>query len=109
MIQQSHFFDRERRKEQKVPSARGIRRSCNKELYRTVKRLNVYIPPEKMREAEQFYFKKVILNLTWIVENGSNRKKLADWWAEEVAPEIAKCWEVDQGKLISAFRLAFGG
>lgn len=106
---QNHFYNRDRAHERKTPSARGIRRSCNKELYRTVKRLNVFIPPEKMQKAERLYFKKVAYNLQWIVDNGNNRKKLADWWAEEVAPEIAEIWEIDQDRLVSAFRSAFGG
>ena len=92
-----------------APSARQLRRTCNKELYRTIKRLNQWIPPEKIAEAERLYYKKVVFNLTWIIENGKNRKKLADWWAEAVAPEIAELWNVNEEKLVRAFRSAFGG
>lgn len=95
--------------EQPLPSARGIRRSCSKELYRTVKRLKIWIPPDRLREAEQLYFKKVALNLPYIAENGSNRKLLADWWEENVCGEIAKLWEVDPDALAKAFRESFGG
>ncbi|MFC4103112.1 dehydrogenase [Paenibacillus xanthanilyticus] len=92
-----------------LPTARKIRRACDNELYRTVKRLNVYVPKEKLEAAEKLYFKKVALNLPWIAENQSNRRKLADWWDENVSAEIAELWEVDLAKLQAAFREAFGG
>jgi hypothetical protein len=91
------------------PSVRSIRRSCNRELYRTIKRLKTYISPERIEEAEKIYMKKVVFNLPFIVENGSNRKVLANWWEEEVAEEIAVLWEVDKTVLSRAFRDAFGG
>ena len=91
------------------PNARQIRRACNKELYRAQKRLNIWVPPEQISKAEQYYFQKVLANLPWIVENESNRKKLADWWAEHVAPHIAELWGVESSKLERAFRDAFGG
>lgn len=95
--------------EQPLPAARGIRRACNKELYRTIKRLNMWIPPDQVAEAEKLYFRKVVSNLIWIHENGKNRKLLADWFEREVAPEIAPLWNVDISRLASAFRDAFGG
>jgi hypothetical protein len=95
--------------EQELPSVRKIRRTCNKELYRTVKRLKQWIPPEQVEEAEKIYFHKVISNLIWISENGSNRKLLADWWADHVAPELSTLWKVDRDRLASAFRDGFGG
>lgn len=95
--------------EKPLPTARGIRRACNKELYRTIKRLNIWVPPQKLAEAEKLYYHKVIGNLLWIHENGQNRKLLADWFEREVAPDIARLWEVDTGKLAAAFRDAFGG
>ncbi|XEC97717.1 dehydrogenase [Paenibacillus tarimensis] len=91
------------------PTARKIRRACSNELYRTVKRLKVWIPPEKVAEAENIYFKKVILNLQWITENHSNRKLLSDWWDENVSAEIAELWNVERSRLCGAFRDAFGG
>ena len=91
------------------PSVRSIRRSCNRELYRTIKRLKTYISPERIEEAEKIYMKKVVLNLPYIVEHRSNRKVLANWWEEEVAAEIAAIWEVDTAVLANAFRDAFGG
>ncbi|MDF2725801.1 MAG: dehydrogenase [Paenibacillus sp.] len=94
---------------QDLPTLRKIRRACNKELYRTAKRLKLWIPPEKVAEAEQLYLKKVVLNLTYIAENSSNRKLLADWWDEHVCAEIAELWNVDQAELGRAFRQAFGG
>jgi toxin CptA len=94
---------------QTYPSARKIRRSCNRELYRTIKKLKIWIPPAQLIEAENLYFRKVVLNLPWIVENGSNRKALADWWAENVGPEIAALWNVEPSELERAFREAFGG
>lgn len=90
------------------PSARKIRRACENELYRTVKRLGVYVSKERLAQAEKLYFQKVILNLPWIHENLSNRKLLSDWWDENVCAEIAQLWEVDQMKLSAAFRDAFG-
>lgn len=92
-----------------LPKARGIRRSCHKELYRTAKRLNVWIAPDKMAAAEKLYFRKVVENLLWIAENGSKRKLLADWFEKEVAKDIAEIWEVQPEVLARAFRDAFGG
>ncbi|ALS26540.1 dehydrogenase [Paenibacillus cisolokensis] len=91
------------------PTARKIRRACNQELYRTVKRLKKWIPKERIQQAEKLYFQKVTLNLPWIYEHYSNRKALADWWDENVSGEIAELWEVDRAKLCAAFREAFGG
>ncbi|MBP3962353.1 dehydrogenase [Paenibacillus lignilyticus] len=91
------------------PSARKIRRACENELYRTVKRLGVYIPKDKMELAEKLYVQKVYLNLQWIHEHASNRKLLSDWFDENVSADIAALWEVDQPKLCTAFRDAFGG
>ncbi|MHA6483047.1 dehydrogenase [Paenibacillus sp. strain BS8-2] len=92
-----------------LPSARKIRRSCSNELYRTVKRMKVYIPKDKMDQAENLYFKKVAHHLLWIVEHKDNRKAQANWWAENVSEEIAALWEVDRDKLCEAFRVAYGG
>lgn len=91
------------------PTARKIKRACSNELYRTAKRLNKWIPKEKVEEAEKLYFKKVALNLPWIHEHQSNRKVLSDWWDENVSAEIAELWEVDRTALCEAFRHAFGG
>ena len=91
------------------PTARGIRRSCGKELYRTAKRLKVWIAPEHMQQAEELYVRKVMLNLPYIVEHGSNRKLLADWWAEHVSADFAELWKVGTDELNRAFRDAFGG
>lgn len=95
--------------EQQLPTARKVRRTCNKELYRTIKRLHMWIPPAKVEEAEKLYYRKVILNLIWIAENSSNRKVLADWWEENIAPDIAALWDVDVKRLSAAFRDGFGG
>ncbi|MND76180.1 hypothetical protein D3C76_284590 [compost metagenome] len=92
-----------------LPTPRKIRRTCSKELYRTIKRLGVYIPEQRIKEGEDFYYKKVIGNLIWIAENSSNRKLLADWWDEAVSSELAVLWEVDREALSRAFRSAFGG
>ncbi|WP_199616078.1 dehydrogenase [Paenibacillus alkalitolerans] len=92
-----------------LPSPRGIRRACSRELYRTVKRLGVYIPPERLTEAEELYFKKVVGNLIYIFEHRDNKKKQADWWEEHVAPDIAKLWQIDEGALVRAFRSGYGG
>lgn len=92
-----------------LPNARQIRRSCSKELYRTVKRLKTYIPPDRLKAAEELYFKKVALNLVWIAENGSNRKLLSDWWEEQVCKDIAELWSVEPAELARAFRDSFGG
>ncbi|MFF2885362.1 dehydrogenase [Paenibacillus sp. NPDC057967] len=91
------------------PSARKIRRSCSNELYRAAKRLKVWIPKDKMEQAETIYVKKVAANLIWIFENRSNRKVQADWWEDNVSPEIAELWEVDRLRLCEAFREAYGG
>lgn len=92
-----------------IPSAREVRRACNRELFRTMKRLKIWIPPDQIIKAEEIYFRKVIANLTWIAENRSNRKALSDWWEENVAPEIAELWSVELHELTPAFRDAFGG
>ena len=92
-----------------LPSVRKIRRACSKELYRTIKRLNIWITPEKIEAAEKLYVQKVASNLLWIVENQSNKKAQADWWEEHVSEEIASLWEVDRTQLCQAFRHAYGG
>lgn len=92
-----------------LPTPRKIRRGCSKELYRTIKRLGVYIPEDLLKEGEALYYKKVIANLLWIGENSSNRKLLADWWDKEVGPELAGLWGLDTEALCKAFRAAFGG
>jgi len=95
--------------DQNLPNLRKIRRACNKELYRTIKRLKIWVPPAKLAEAEELYLKKVVLNLSFIAENGSNRKLLSDWWDDNVCPDIAKLWDVEPAELARAFRDAFGG
>ncbi|MUT67634.1 dehydrogenase [Paenibacillus sp. NEAU-GSW1] len=92
-----------------LPTARKIRRACSNELYRTAKRLKLWVPKDKMEQAEALYYKKVILNLNYISENESNRKVLSDWWDENVSEEIAELWAVDPTSLRQAFREAFGG
>ncbi|PYI51600.1 dehydrogenase [Paenibacillus flagellatus] len=94
---------------QALPTLRKIRRACNRELYRTAKRLKLWVPPDRMAEAEELYLKKVVQHLTYIAENGSNRKLLSDWWDEHVRDDIAKLWNVDADDLSRAFRDAFGG
>ena len=94
---------------QPFPSAREIRRACHKELYRTAKRLKIWIPPASMQQAEDLYVRKVAVNLPFIVENRSNRKALADWWETNVCAEIAELWNVEFPVLAKAFRDAFGG
>ncbi|MFK7694505.1 dehydrogenase [Paenibacillus sp. HJGM_3] len=92
-----------------LPTLRKLRRACNNELYRTVKRMKIWIPPAQLVEAEDLYLKKVVLNLPFIVENSSNRKLLSDWWDENVCPEIAQLWNVEPALLSRCFREAFGG
>jgi len=91
------------------PTARKIRRACSNELYRTMKRLKIWLPKEKIEEAEKVYFKKVAFNLQWIVEHHSNRKAQADWWEQNVSAEIAELWGVEQKRLCTAFREAYCG
>lgn len=95
--------------ESTLPTARKIRRACNTELYRTVKRLKRWIPPERIAEAQQLYFNRVMPSLPYITEHRSNRKRLCDWWDEHVCPDIAERWEVEREELSRAFREAFGG
>ncbi|PZE20704.1 dehydrogenase [Paenibacillus xerothermodurans] len=104
-----HPLNKEAKHKQQLPTARKIRRSCSRELYRTRKKLNKWISPELVEQAEQLYFKKVCLNLLWIVEHGSNRKLLSDWWEENVCPELAELWAVEPARLAKAFRESFGG
>ncbi|GAB6992440.1 hypothetical protein [Paenibacillus pini] len=92
-----------------LPSPRGIRRACSKELYRAIKRLKVHIPSDLLKQGEELYYRKVIGKLLWIHENHSNRKLLCTWWEEEVAGELASLWQVDETKLCTAFRDAYGG
>ncbi|MFD2115421.1 dehydrogenase [Paenibacillus yanchengensis] len=93
----------------KLPTARAIRRACSKELYRTIKRLKVWIDDEKIAAAEQIYVQKVAHHIIWIVENQQNKKAQANWWAQEVSAEIAQLWNVDQQALIAAFSHAYTG
>ncbi|MNR61816.1 hypothetical protein D3C85_1836690 [compost metagenome] len=62
-----------------------------------------------MKKAEDLYVQEVLLHLPFIVENGSNRKVLADWWAEHVSPSVAELWNVEASTLNQAFRDSFGG
>ncbi|MCS7464753.1 dehydrogenase [Paenibacillus doosanensis] len=94
---------------QSYPTARKIRRACVKELYRARKKIGKWIAPELVEQADELYYKKVLLNLPWIVEHNSNRKLLADWWDENVCPEIAELWSVEPAVLAKAFRDSFGG
>jgi toxin CptA len=94
---------------QPFPTVRMIRRTCNRELYRAAKRLKTYIPPAKMEEAEKLYVERVLQNLPFIAENGSNRKILSDWWDEHVNADVAALWNVEPERLAAAFRDAFGG
>ncbi|MEX2461013.1 MAG: dehydrogenase [Paenibacillaceae bacterium] len=90
-----------------LPSLRHIRRSCQRELYRTVKKLKTFINEDQMKAAEQLYVQKVVFHLPWIAENGNNRKKLADWWEEQLSVDIAALWNVDPHTLAKAFRDSF--
>ncbi|GIP41161.1 hypothetical protein J31TS4_44410 [Paenibacillus sp. J31TS4] len=104
------MFDKNKEKHaQELPTLRSVRRACSRELYRTAKRLKVWIPPDKMEEAEKLYLKKVAGHLVWIAENNSNRKLLSDWWRDNVADDIAALWNVEKEPLVKAFREAFGG
>ncbi|TVY06852.1 dehydrogenase [Paenibacillus cremeus] len=95
---------------QPLPTARGIRRACSKELYRARKKLGGgYIAPDLVEQADQVYYKKVMLNLPFIAENSSNRKLLANWFEENVCGEIAELWSVEPKVLAKAFRESFGG
>lgn len=91
-----------------LPTARSIRRTCQTELYRTIKRMKVYIAPDKLKQAEQHYFKKVASNIVWIHENRSNRKKQVEWWEENVLDELVVILEVDREKFAKAFRTSYG-
>ncbi|ASS66754.1 MULTISPECIES: dehydrogenase [unclassified Paenibacillus] len=95
--------------QRELPTARKIRRACSNELYRTAKRLKGYISKEQMEQAEKLYTRKVYLNLVFVHENRDNRKKLCDWWDDNVAAEIAELWQAEPEKLKTAFRDAFGG
>ncbi|MDQ0495052.1 hypothetical protein QOZ95_003230 [Paenibacillus brasilensis] len=92
-----------------MPTARGIRRACSKELYRARKRLPVHIASDLVKQGEELYCRKVIGHLIWIAENRSNRKLLCDWWDEDVSEELATLWKVDRDALCTAFRSAYGG
>lgn len=94
---------------QPLPTARGIRRACSKELYRARKKLGGYIAADLVAKADELYYKKVLLNLPYIVENRSNRKLLADWFDANVCGDIAELWNVEPQALAKAFRDAFGG
>lgn len=92
-----------------LPTARKIRRSCQHELYRAVKRMKLYLPEDLLQQGEKLYTDKVFANMIWIHENGSNRMLLADWFDEAVSAELAELWNVDREKLTAAFRHTFGG
>ena len=93
----------------RLPTARGIRRACSKELYRARKRLPVHIAPDLVKQGEELYYRKVVGHLIWIAENRSNRKLLCNWWDEDVSVELAALWKVDRDALCTAFRNAYGG
>lgn len=97
------------RHEAPLPTARHIRRSCTRELYRTAKRLKKPIAPELMKRAEELYLKKVMLDLPYIAQNGSNKRVLSDWFEEHAAEEIAVLWGLEPEQVATAFRSAFGG
>lgn len=91
-----------------LPGTRTIRRTCDRELYRTRKRLGRHVPEESMQQAVALYAQRVIENLAWIHQHRSNRKLLADWWTDAVCPDIAALWNVEPDRLDKAFRAAFG-
>jgi hypothetical protein len=93
----------------KPVSIREIRRACNKELYRTVKRMAFRPTPDQFDQAHMLYFNKVIQNIVFVTEHRDNRKLLSDWWSDHVAPEIAELWGVESEDLCDAFKRAFGG
>lgn len=95
--------------DQNYPSARKIRRSCTREMYRARKKIGKWIAPHLVEQADELYYKKVMLHLPFIVENSSNRRLLADWWEENVGPEIAELWDIEPATLARAFRESFGG
>ncbi|WP_028550091.1 hypothetical protein [Paenibacillus sp. UNC451MF] len=95
--------------DQSYPTARKIRRACSREMYRARKKIDKWISPELVDKGDEIYYKKVLLNLPWIVENSSNRKVLSDWWDENVCTEIAELWDVEPATLARAFRESFGG
>jgi len=92
-----------------LPTARQIRRTCSIELYRVMKRLKIWLPKDKIEQAEKLYFKKVAFNIVWIVENQSNRKAQAAWWEEHVSSELAELWGISQEQLCKAFRESYLG
>ena len=91
-----------------LPTARSIRRTCQSELYRTIKRMKVWIPEEKLKAAEKHYFHKVAGNLVWIHENRSNRKKQVEWWEANVCDELVNILGVDRAAFVAAFKSAYG-
>lgn len=91
-----------------LPTARNIRRTCNSELYRTIKRMKVWIPEHKVKAAEKVYFQKVASNLIWIHEHRSNRKKQVEWWETNVCDELVNILEVDRNQFVAAFKAAYG-
>ncbi|MED4604445.1 dehydrogenase [Paenibacillus validus] len=95
--------------QQPLPSVRQIRRTCSRELYRARKKVGRHITAEQIDRADDVYFKKVLANLPYIAENGSNRKLLADWFNEHVCGEVAEIYGVEREVLARAFRDSFGG
>ncbi|GIP15766.1 hypothetical protein J40TS1_14080 [Paenibacillus montaniterrae] len=92
-----------------LPKARNIRRTCQSELYRAIKRMKVWIPEDKVKAAEKLYFQKVAANLVWIHENRSNRQKQLEWWEAHVCDELVAILEVDRQRFADAFKDAYGG
>ena len=88
-------------------TTRGLRRSCKKELYRTIKKLNIFIAPALIEQGEQLYIDKVLCHLSWIQKNSSNPKALCGWWNESVSNELSDLWKVDVDRLQTAFRHTF--
>src|SRR5690606_41032830 len=89
-----------------IPTARKIRRDCSKELYRAIKRMDIYVSQDKIEQAERYYAQMVATHYLHLREL-NQRKKQVEWWEEHCSTKLAELLEVDQQLFIQAFKRAY--
>ena len=91
------------------PTARKIRRDCSKELYRALKRMDVYVKESKLKEAELYYAKMVATHYLHLADLNKQRKKQVEWWKEHCSEQIATILDVNHEQFVQAFTQAYLG
>jgi len=91
------------------PTARKIRRDCSKELYRALKRMNVYVNQDKIKEAELYYAQMVATHYLLLADLKKQRKKQVEWWEEHCSGKLADILELNHDQFVQAFRRTYLG